>query len=124
MATPSPSIPEESLPPHQIRDRMRRAVNEALKVMDSDEFQIEVELMPEEERKQAILRQGELYRLRVRLVNEELAEYRDALKENEAALLQAAEALRESTARVEKVAEIIETAGAMLRLATRVMGPC
>jgi|GEM_PF-3403366 len=91
--------------------------------MDSDDFQFELEDMPQDERTQAVRLRGELYRLRTRLINQTATDLMEKLKGNEPELLQATKALQASASRLQKVSDVMDTAGAFLRIAIRLMGP-
>lgn len=121
MATPGPSL--DSLSPESPREEMLAALNTALAAMDSDDFQFELEDMPQEERTQAVRRRGEIHRLRTKLINQTAADLLEQFKGNEPELLEATRALQASASRLEKVSDVMDTAGAFLRIAIRVMGP-
>lgn len=123
MATLTPPIPEESLTPEQLRAMLREAIQRGLEAFDSDDFQIVRMRLADDEQKLASKARNKLYRLRVKLDNQALAEIRDQLKTNEPALLDATASLRESAQRVERVAELIESAGSIVTLATRILSP-
>lgn len=120
MATTSPSLPE-SVPPHELRNQLRRTLRATLDYMDSDAFFLELEEMDDEERKQADLTRGETYRAWRRINNQQLDEFRTQLAENEAEILFSTQQLNESLTNFQNVATVINNTNQVLSLATRLM---
>lgn len=120
MATPTPATPE-SLPPHKLRDAMKRSLKETLDRMDSDEFVFALDALPEVERNAALITRGEVFRAWRKLTNLELAAIRDELVRNEAALREATASLNEAIQGLAKVEKILNAATAFLMAASKVL---
>lgn len=120
MATPTPAVPE-SLPPHKLRDAMKRSLKDTLDRMDSDEFVFALDDLPEAERNAALITRGEVFRAWRKLQNRELASIRDELVRNEAALRKATESLNKSIQDLVKVEKILNAATAFLTAASKVL---
>lgn len=120
MATPTPAAPE-SLPPHKLRDAMKRSLKDTLDRMDSDEFVFALDDLPEAERNAALITRGEVFRAWRKLQNQELASIRDELVRNEAALRKATESLDKAIQDLVKVEKILNAATAFLAAASKVL---
>ena len=118
MATTSPALPE-SLPPHELRNAMKRTLNATLTGFDSDEFQAKLDAMPEEDRKKASITRGEVYRAGRKLGNLQLDDIRDKLVENEPALRKATDSLDQALKDLTKVAKILDVANKMLEITAK-----
>ena len=118
MATLTPAVPE-SLPPHELRNAMKRSLKETLEHMDSDEYVFALDELPEAERNAALITRGDIYRAWRKLSNQELAEIRDQLVENEPALRAATESLDEALKDLSKVTKILNAATTFLAIASK-----
>ena len=118
MATLTPAVPE-SLPPHELRNAMKRSLRNTLDLMDSDEYVFALDELPEAERNTALITRGEIYRAWRKLSNQELAEIRDQLVENEPELRAATASLDEALKDVANVTKILNAATVFLAVASK-----
>lgn len=122
MATPSPSLPE-SLPPHELRNLLRKTLKATLDYMDSDEFLLDLEDMSEDDQRTAAILRGETYRTWRKLNNLQLDDIREQLIELEADLREATGSLNQSLLSVGNVARVFETTNSVLSIASRFLTP-
>lgn len=118
MATLTPAVPE-SLPPHDLRNAMKRSLKNTLDLMDSDEYVFALDELTVAERNTALITRGEVYRAWRKLSNQELAEIRDQLVENEPELRAATASLDEALKDVAKVTKILNAATVFLAVASK-----
>ncbi len=120
MATPTTAAPE-SLPPHKLRDAMKRSLRETIEYMDSDDFVFGLDALPEKDRNAALITRGKICRAWREISNQELATIRDELVRNEAALRDATKSLDEAIKEVAKVEKILKAAATLLAVAAKVV---
>ncbi len=118
MATLTPATPG-SLPPHKLRDAMKRSLKETLERMDSDEYVFALDALPEADRNAALITRGELFRTWRQLSNLELASIRDELVRNEAELRKATDQLNAAIQNLAKVEKVLKAATAFLAAASK-----
>lgn len=120
MATPTTAAPE-SLPPHKLRDAMKRSLKETLDCMDSDDFVFGLDALSEKERNAALITRGKVFRAWREISNQELAAIRDELVKNEAPLRAATESLNAAIKDLAKVEKILKAATTFLAVAAKVI---
>ncbi|MCC6262082.1 MAG: hypothetical protein IT169_00775 [Bryobacterales bacterium] len=120
MATPTTAAPE-SLPPHKLRDAMKRSLRDTLDRMDSDEYVFALDALPEAKRNAALITRGEVFRAWRKLTNLELAAIRDELVRNEAALRVATASLNEASQDLANIEKILNAATAFLTVAAKAL---
>lgn len=120
MASQTPAIPE-SLPPHELRNALKRTLKETLDRMDSDEFVFAQDTLNEEERNAAMIARGGVFRAWRKLNNEDLDAIRDQLVANEPELRTATASLEQSLKDLSKVTQVVNTVNAFLAVATKAL---
>jgi hypothetical protein len=108
--------------PHKIRRETIARLRRAFLEMTSPRWDLALEGKPASEVTKAARTLLALQRARLRLVNTELAEIRDHLKANEAALERAGSDLDRALGNLNRVERVLEAAGGFLKIVGRVVG--
>jgi hypothetical protein len=106
--------------PGELRTRTLRELRAARKDMTSAIFLISLESQPEQRRKEAALKLLDTERAILALGNEELAEIRDVLLENETELLEGIAELGKARKRLSQVAKVLDAVGGVLTTVAKV----
>lgn len=107
--------------PHQIRKMTIRQLREIFLQMTSSEWDLALIGRPKTVIREASLQLLQVQRLRLRLVNEELANIRDRLLENEDELVAGSESVAKALENLKKVEKVLSTVQTFLSVIGRVV---
>ncbi len=107
--------------PYELRDMTISELRQAFLAMLTPEWDVALEECTPKEKERAAKTLLAIHSARIRMGNAELAQIRDKLIENEAALIQGKEALDKALSKLNKVKTVLNTAAAFLNVVGRIV---